>query len=86
MVTGGIIIYRLGIVRMLQTVLLLKGVLVGIMVFSITFWQNKSVVTTFIACINLCIVLAQYWCFGIGYANVLETNFGYAVYFLHDSC
>ncbi len=57
MVTGGIILYRFGIVRMLQSMLLVAGILVGIMAFSITFWQNKSFVIAFIACINLFIVL-----------------------------
>ncbi|MBL0068638.1 MAG: hypothetical protein IPP39_09175 [Chitinophagaceae bacterium] len=57
MVTGGIIIYRFGIVRMLQSILLVTAILVGIMAFSNAFWQNKSFVITFIACINICIVL-----------------------------
>ena len=57
MVTGGIIIYRLGIVRMLQRALLVTSLLVGIMAFSNAFWQNKSFVIAFIACINTCIVL-----------------------------
>ncbi len=57
MVTGGFIIYRFGVVRMLQSVLLLTGVLAGMMAFSIAFWQNKPVVITFIGFINVFIVL-----------------------------
>ena len=57
MVTGGIIVYRFGIVRMLQTILLATGILVGIMAIAVSFWQNKSFVISFIACINICIVL-----------------------------
>jgi PAT family beta-lactamase induction signal transducer AmpG len=57
MVTGGIIIYLFGIVRMLQSVLLVTGILVCVMAFSISFWQNKSFIMAFIACINICIVL-----------------------------
>lgn len=57
MVTGGMIIYRYGIVRMLQAVLLVTGLLVCGMAFSITFWQSKSFIIAFIACINICIVL-----------------------------
>ena len=57
MITGGFIIYRFGIIRMLQSILLVTSILVGIMAISISNWQNKSFVIAFIACINICIVL-----------------------------
>lgn len=57
MLTGGFIIYRLGIVRMLQGVLFIACLLVGLMAFSTTLWPNNSFVSVFIGCINLLIVL-----------------------------
>jgi MFS transporter, PAT family, beta-lactamase induction signal transducer AmpG len=57
MITGGIIIYRFGIVRMLQGALFLAGLLVALMALSTAFWQNKSFIIAFVACINLLIVL-----------------------------
>ena len=57
MVTGGIIIYRFGIIRMLQGILFLSALLVIGMAFSSAFWPNNTVVSVFIGCINLLIVL-----------------------------
>lgn len=57
MITGGFIIYRFGILRMLQGVLFIAGILVGVMAFATTLWPNNSFVSVFIGCINLCIVL-----------------------------
>ena len=57
MITGGIIIYRFGIVRMLQGALFFAGLIVAFMAISSSYWQNKSFVTLFISCINLLIVL-----------------------------
>lgn len=57
MLTGGIIIHRLGIIRMLQCVLLVTAGIVVVMAFAVSSWQNKAFVAGFIACINICIVL-----------------------------
>jgi PAT family beta-lactamase induction signal transducer AmpG len=57
MVTGGIIIYRVGIIRMLQGVLFIAGLLVGFMAFSSALWPSNTLVSVFIGFINLFIVL-----------------------------
>jgi MFS transporter, PAT family, beta-lactamase induction signal transducer AmpG len=57
MVTGGIIIYRFGIIRMLQCMLFITAVVGGMMAFSVASWQNKPIVIGFIAAVNICIVL-----------------------------
>jgi PAT family beta-lactamase induction signal transducer AmpG len=57
MVTGGLIIYRFGILRMLQGVLFFAGILAGVMAFATALWPNNSLVSVFIGCINLLIVL-----------------------------
>jgi MFS transporter, PAT family, beta-lactamase induction signal transducer AmpG len=57
MVTGGLIIYRFGILRMLQGVLFFAGMLVIFMAFSSAFWPSNPFVSVFIGCINLFIVM-----------------------------
>jgi PAT family beta-lactamase induction signal transducer AmpG len=57
MVTGGFIIYRFGVVRMLQGVLIISGILVCLMAVSVSAWANASFVGVFIGLIKLFIVL-----------------------------
>jgi MFS transporter, PAT family, beta-lactamase induction signal transducer AmpG len=57
MVTGGLLIYRFGIIRMLQGVLFSSGLMVVFMAFSAAVWPNNNLVIVFIGLINLFIVL-----------------------------
>jgi PAT family beta-lactamase induction signal transducer AmpG len=57
MVTGGFLIYRFGIIRMLQGVLFSAGLMVVFMAFSAAVWPNNNFVIVFIGLINLFIVL-----------------------------
>lgn len=57
MLTGGFLIYRLGIIRMLQGVLFSAGLMVVFIAFSAAIWPNNNFVIVFIGLINLFIVL-----------------------------
>jgi len=57
MVMGGILIARFGTVRMLQSCLLLAGLLIASMGFSRLLWQNTFYVSAFIAVFNLMLTL-----------------------------
>ena len=57
MFVGGLIISRVGIVRMLQGVLFSAGILVVFIAFSNAIWKNSTVVVLFIGCINFLTVL-----------------------------
>jgi PAT family beta-lactamase induction signal transducer AmpG len=57
MVTGGFLIYRFGIIRMLQGVLFSAGLMVVFMAFSAAVWPKNNFVIVFIGLINLFIVL-----------------------------
>lgn len=57
MITGGLLIYKFGVIRMLQGVLFIAGIMVAFMAFSAAFWPNNTIVGVFIGMINLLIVL-----------------------------
>jgi PAT family beta-lactamase induction signal transducer AmpG len=57
MVTGGLLIYRFGIIRMLQGVLFSAGLMVVFIAFSAAVWPNNNFIIVFIGLINLFIVL-----------------------------
>jgi len=57
MFAGGVLIYQFGIIRMLQGVLFLAGIMVAFMAFSAAIWPNNTFVGAFIALVNLMIVL-----------------------------
>ncbi|HSK11747.1 MAG TPA: MFS transporter [Phnomibacter sp.] len=53
MLTGGFIISRLGVVRMLQGVLFAAGIMVVFAAFANALWKSSSAIALFIGCINL---------------------------------
>ncbi len=57
MVTGGLLIFRFGIIRMLQGVLFSAGLMVVFIAFSAAVWPNNNFVIVFIGLINLFTVL-----------------------------
>ena len=57
MATGGILIYRFGIMRMLQGILFMACMMVVLMAYSSAFWPGKLFVSVFIGLMNLFIVL-----------------------------
>jgi PAT family beta-lactamase induction signal transducer AmpG len=57
MIAGGILITRFGTVRMLQSCLLLTGLLIATMALSKMFWQNTFFVSGFITVFNLMLTL-----------------------------